>query len=186
MRAGNGTCSILFLGMVFSPLLLPTAGRCWHLIFTPSSVKPRRTDPPPAMCIVLKPTENPCEHQDPTALIWPSQGLSRKPGAAHPQLGLRATMPNMETKGGRRPGTSLPSPRDIKQTPRDHSPFVSPAGHPRFDLQPSVADGKIPGESFGSGPCHFLLARELPAKLPGCRLLRCEPQKALPVLLKPL
>lgn len=46
---------------------------------------------PPATCIVLKPTENPCEHQD---FNPADQGLSRKPGAAHPQLGLRATLPN--------------------------------------------------------------------------------------------
>lgn len=68
----NGSRSILFLGMVLSPPLPPTAGRCSHCILTPSPVKPWRTDPP-TTCIILKITEKPCEHQDPTALIRPTK-----------------------------------------------------------------------------------------------------------------
>lgn len=79
-------------------------------------------------------------------------------------------MPNPGTKGGRRPGTSLPSPGDIKQTPRGHSPFVSPAGHPRFDLRPSTADGKNSRRGFWIGSLPFSSGRGVAGKAAGTPL----------------
>lgn len=98
MRAKSRSCSILFWGTILSPPLHPSPGRCWHCILTLSSVKPQRTDPH-TMYSILNPTEKSLRAPRSNSFNLPGQGLCRKAGAAHPQLGLRATVPNAGNKG---------------------------------------------------------------------------------------
>lgn len=117
---------------------------------------------------LLHPGEMRALHPHP--LLQPWRGEPRASSFHLPAQGQRTRgwgsalrCPAREQRQLRRPGTSLPSPGDIKQTPRVHSAFVSPAGHPRFDLQPSAAGGKIRCEGFGSGPCCWPRGELLPA-----------------------
>lgn len=114
---------------------------------------------------LLPPPEHPGERRDPAA---PSGRRERRRGrgstapAGAPRHSAR---PGNKGRAAARPGTSFPSPRDIKQTPKVHSPWVSPAGQPGFDLQPGAADGKVPSEGFGSGPGVSFRAMVSPEEL---------------------